>query len=211
MRRLLAHEQGLHANRVHRFDASILELDATARGVRVLPSLPSELVRRLLLWRTNPILRGCATGRGGATERPFFHADAQDVTPTIEEFRHAISLPSPVEEAMSFFDANTELYVGKWTIMSVAEMRRMREAYEADSQALVTPFAHRYVGMGHVEVLAWNPHDRVVFKYSDGGSNAYDRRDNYHRVLTLSVDDIRALSVNLCDAMCSNPEPPTCC
>lgn len=102
---------------------------------------------------------------------------------------------------MSFFDASTELYVGEWTIMSIAEMRRLREAYEADLQTLVTPFAHRYMGLGHVEVLAWNPEDRVVFRYQDGGSNGYDRQYNYSRVIKFSAADTQALSVPLHDAM----------
>jgi hypothetical protein len=39
--------------------------------------------------------------------------------------------------------------------------------------------AYAYAGLGHVHVIGYNPSTRKYFQRMDGGSNGYDRQENY--------------------------------
>jgi hypothetical protein len=39
--------------------------------------------------------------------------------------------------------------------------------------------AYSYAGLGHVNVLAYHPESKKYFTRMDGGSNGYDREENY--------------------------------
>ena len=156
-------------------------------------TLPPDLSGRILAWNTNPILQRCTTGDGGGTQRPFFARNTHDDSKPTFEPRHAHNVPLPpsVQEAMAYFDEDTELYIDDWTIMSVTEMRRIRQEYVARGQNLVQPFAHTYMGMGHVRVLSYDPVHHVAFAYMDGGSSGYDRQDNFEAVCAFDEGAVR--------------------
>ena len=43
--------------------------------------------------------------------------------------------------------------------------------------------AFRYLGMGHIEVISCDLNSHLLFKRYDGGSNGYDREDNYNKLI----------------------------
>ena len=159
----------------------------------LLESLPEPIHTNILLWQKNPILATCSVGDGGATQRPFFTAAHDRTTwPSFERYTHeGIDLPAQVAEALSFFPADRELYLPSgWTIMSVEEMRRLGALYVEHGQSMVQPFAHLYLGMGHIKVFACRPQTLQTFVYRDGGSNGYDRDDNFLQVVGYNANDI---------------------
>lgn len=172
-------------------------------------SLPDDLQRDILLWGNNPILAVCSVGDGGATHRPFYAASHDSTTvPSFERYVHErIVLPHEVQEALSFFPADRELYLpSDWTIMSIDEMRRLATLYAQNGQLRVQPFALRYEGMGHISVFACDPQTMQTFVYPDGGSNGYDRQDNFIRVIAFQDADIAARKADLSNLWASTFE-----
>ena len=43
----------------------------------------------------------------------------------------------------------------------------------------VVDFAIRYIGMGHIVACSYDPSDGKIFFRRDGGSNGYERADNW--------------------------------
>ena len=161
--------------------------------------IPDVLKSKVLRFASHPILSVCKVGEGGATQRPFFHPiEDENVTPHFEEEQtHNVPLPKLIEETMVYFDSTVELYLKHWTIMSIDEMKRLKQGYEENGQNLVQPFAFQYHGMGHVKVMAYDPVHDVTFTYMDGGSNGYDRHDNYVRVVNFTKEDIASFQIDV--------------
>ena len=76
-----------------------------------------------------------------------------------------------------------EAYINEWTILSLDEAREQYEDYCDHNQFNVFNIAYRYRGMGHVEVLSCNLYNHLLFLRYDGGSNEYERVDNYNDIL----------------------------
>lgn len=143
----------------------------------------------------NPILLHGRIGVGGSSARPFFvQVDAVE-----KRFRdvpsahaHMPPLPDDVRDAIAFVGPDDELYVGTWTFLSPNAIReRHREVGRND----VVPFAHQYMGLGHVRCLGYFTTEKIVFTYADGGSNGYDRAHNLTRLQQMSPSQMREASV----------------
>ena len=65
-------------------------------------------------------------------------------------------------------------------VLSLDEAREQYEDYCDHNQFNVFNIAYRYRGMGHVEVLSCNLYNHLLFLRYDGGSNGYERADNYN-------------------------------
>ena len=76
-----------------------------------------------------------------------------------------------------------EIYFNEWTIMSVSESLKKYEKYCSEGQKDVFDIAHRYMGLGHIEVLACDLSTHHLYTRPDGGSNGYDREFNHDNMI----------------------------
>ena len=88
---------------------------------------------------------------------------------------------------------NKEIYLGEWTMMSVKTCLNYYKAKCKDGQKDVFDFAFRYEGMGHIEVLSCDLKTHLLFTRYDGGSNGYEREDNYKNVIKTNTDDYKKI------------------
>ena len=76
-----------------------------------------------------------------------------------------------------------EFYIRDWIFLSLDEAMEKFNAKVEDGQKNVFDIAFRYLGMGHIEVVSCDLESHLLFKRRDGGSNGYDRNDNYKKVI----------------------------
>ena len=76
-----------------------------------------------------------------------------------------------------------EIYFHEWTIMSVTESLKKFEHYCSEGQTEVFDIAYRYMGLGHIEVLACDLSTHRLYTRPDGGSNGYDRDINHENMI----------------------------
>lgn len=80
-------------------------------------------------------------------------------------------------------DENKEIYLGVWTIMSIKKSLEIYKDYCNNGQKNVYDVAFRYLGMGHIQVISCDLNSHLLFKRYDGGSNGYDRENNYNSLI----------------------------
>jgi len=71
----------------------------------------------------------------------------------------------------------------EWTIMSLTKALEIYEAYEKEDQTRVFDFAYRYMGMGHIEILACDTRTHNLFYHPGGGSSGWDREHNFNKTV----------------------------
>ena len=82
-----------------------------------------------------------------------------------------------------------ELYLGEWTIMSaVNAIKRYEELCELGRRDIFD-IGYKYMGMGHITVLACDLNDHLLFYRPDGGSNGYDRENNLNNLIKYGATD----------------------
>lgn len=77
----------------------------------------------------------------------------------------------------------TEIYIGEWTVMNIERALEIYEEYKKNGRTNVYDFGFRYMGMGHIEIVSCNLDDYSIFFHPGGGSNGYDREDNFKRIV----------------------------
>lgn len=82
-----------------------------------------------------------------------------------------------------FGNPNKEIYLGKWVIYSLIEAIEHYEDYCTNNQTNIFNIGYKYEGMGHVTVISCDLKTHLLFYRNDGGSNGYDRLDNYNKVI----------------------------
>ena len=80
-------------------------------------------------------------------------------------------------------DGEKEIYIGEWTIMSLKQCTERYKDFCENGQHNVFDIGYRYLGMGHIEVISCDLNTHLLFYRPDGGSNGYDRYDNYQNVI----------------------------
>ena len=99
-------------------------------------------------------------------------------------------LPIFPEALKSFFvdkPYSCEIYINEWTIMSMQNMIERFESVSTDG-ILALDIAFRYSGLGYIKVLFYDPINQCYFIRWDGGSNGYDREDNYNKLKQYKYD-----------------------
>ena len=76
-----------------------------------------------------------------------------------------------------------EIYLGEWVIFSLKQSLEIYEDYCNNNQRNVFDIAFRYRGMGRIEALSCDLNTHLLFLREDGGSNGYERFDNYNKVI----------------------------
>tara|TARA_B100001093_G_scaffold520232_1_gene613825 strand:- start:20 stop:520 length:501 start_codon:yes stop_codon:yes gene_type:complete len=90
-------------------------------------------------------------------------------------------------------DANKEVYIGEWTIMSLKQCMERYKYYCDNDQYNVFDIGFRYMGMGHIEVISCDLKTHLLFKRPDGGSNGYDREYNLNNIIKNGPDSYEKL------------------
>lgn len=76
-----------------------------------------------------------------------------------------------------------EVYLGEWTIMTIKRALKIYDEYKKNGQEIVFDFGFRYMGMGHIEIVSCNLEDYTIFFHPGGGSNGYDRENNFQDIV----------------------------
>ena len=127
----------------------------------------------------------------GAMDHPFFAAgEAKLVLPVVEARPANDALPPCLREIYRRYSSDTEFAHGPVVFLSEAEILERKAAHEAAGQSRMVDLAVKYVGMGHVEVLSYDPVTETFYPGLDGGSNGFDRANNHRRRLARDVDAI---------------------
>lgn len=148
-------------------------------------SKEEEIANRLIDFLKNGKL---ATHNYRSTEMPFFAQDLDSNNFTNNIVNNIDSLPEGLNRNMKIFYKliscpGKEFYIGEWTFLSLDEAMEKFNQKVKDGQNNVFDIAYTYLGMGHVEVVACDLESHLLFKRRDGGSNGYDRVDNYKNVI----------------------------
>ena len=88
-----------------------------------------------------------------------------------------------------------EYYYKDWVLMSLENIENRINIYRKDGQTRVVDFAHKYYGMGHCIVAAFDIEDKKIFYRRDGGSNGYERLANYRQIVEYIPKDEHKLEV----------------
>ena len=85
-----------------------------------------------------------------------------------------------------------ELYIGNWTFFPINKINERQQIYEEDSIKNIIDIAFTYMGMGHINVAFYDTIlKKILFRW-DGGSNGYDRVDNYNKIKLYDSSKIKS-------------------
>jgi len=79
--------------------------------------------------------------------------------------------------------------IGEWTLYSLKQtIERLLSLRQEHSTITWTDLGHRYMGLGHIEVLRMDISTGELFIQHDGGSNGYDRMAYWEQYKNQKID-----------------------
>ena len=72
--------------------------------------------------------------------------------------------------------------------MSLKQCMERYNEFCKEGQKDVFDIGYRYMGLGHIEMISCDLKTHLLFYRPDGGSNGYDRYDNYQNILKNGPD-----------------------
>jgi hypothetical protein len=101
-----------------------------------------------------------------------------------------LKLPKNIEDFFINNNAyNCEIYLNNYTFLSMKKIIELYDFYKNDNITNIIDLGFIYEGMGWIQVIYYNTKFNKLFFRSDGGSNNYDREDNYNLMKKLSLID----------------------
>ena len=101
---------------------------------------------------------------------------------------------------------NRDLDINGITFFSFKGLVERFELLQSRGQKNLIDLGTKYLGLGHIAVLTLNRINNKVFFRCDGGSNSYDRANNFNKAITLDVNTIPDYKqVNLLELL-KNPD-----
>ena len=101
-----------------------------------------------------------------------------------------------------------ELYCNLITLFSINKILEMQEQYNKDNINNIVDIGFKYEGMGWVKVIYYHKNFDKLFIRQDGGSNGYDRLENYNNLKKISnykiIDEMKNSSCNFIDLFSDN-------
>ena len=146
-------------------------------------SLPLEIEERI---KDFVFLKDIRVGADGSHKRPFFSTNETRTSPSYDAYEHDVCLPPELKFMYSAYDSNHEFYIQDWTCLSVRDICVFIKELKTHGQEFVIPFSRRYIGMGHVIMAAYHPRDKYIFTFRYGGSNGYDRKENFEKLCCMT-------------------------
>ena len=124
-----------------------------------------------------------------STQIPFFLGDSNKKKFEINT-NNIISdkIPIGVNRNIKFIysllpDTSSEIYLHSWTFFSIDKALELYEEYCKNGQSKVFDIGYKYIGMGHIRVISCDLDTHLLFYRSDGGSNGYDRDNNFNYLI----------------------------
>jgi len=121
-----------------------------------------------------------------STKEPFYmKGDNNDY---VMNYKDLPQLPKSLNRHIKIFytlvgNPDVEVYIGDYTFMSLTKCLENYNEYCDNDQYSVFDIAYRYEGMGHITVISCDLNNHLLFERRGGGSNEYDREDNYKDLL----------------------------
>lgn len=127
-----------------------------------------------------------------STIEPFFMKRGNN--DYIMNYKDLPQLPESLNRHIKIFytllgNPDVEVYIGDYTFMSLIKCLENYNEYCLNQQTSVFDIAYRYEGMGHITVMSCDLNNHLLFERRDGGSNGYDREDNYNELLKYKTGD----------------------
>lgn len=137
------------------------------------------------------VLKRCKISRENhkSSDLPFFSRDFDPITFNINsKSLNNYNIPDSLNRNIKLIfellgDAEREIYIGEWTIMSLKQCIERYNDFCNNGQKDVFDIGYRYMGLGHIEVISCDLKSHLLFYRPDGGSNGYERCDNYQDIL----------------------------
>jgi hypothetical protein len=131
-----------------------------------------------------------------STNEPFFMNDYS--VDFKENYNEIPEIPKSLNRHIKLMyqiigNSKIEIYINEYTIMSLDKCLENYKHLCDNGQELVFDFGYRYLGMGHIEMISCDLSNHLLFKRNDGGSNGYDREDNYQKLLKYNSGDKKFL------------------
>ena len=121
-----------------------------------------------------------------------------DINLELLEKLNNIKVPKDIQDFLINNNAiDKELYIHNWTIFPINKIiERQYNILNKDSIKNIIDIAFTYMGMGHINVAFYNTQlKKILFRW-DGGSNCYDRIDNYNKLKLYDLSKIKEGSWN---------------
>lgn len=141
------------------------------------------------IYKINKFLENMKISNEGynSMEMNFFSKDSSQKLFEVD-FKEIKTLPEGINcNVKSIYEIlgnmDTEIYIGEWTIMTIRKALEIYEAYKKSGRKNVFDFGFRYMGLGHIEVVSCDLDDFKIFFHPAGGSNGYDREDNFNDIV----------------------------
>lgn len=125
-----------------------------------------------------------------SADQPFFMHDTQDVNymsicneNELSTYFDKLNFNQEIKDFFSSFKTiDHEFYIKSWTIFSLKSiLERYNNCYKIDKITIID-IGFKYQGMGHIKIIFYDPTLNKLFYRLDGGSNNYDRQDNYNKI-----------------------------
>ena len=118
----------------------------------------------------------------------------------INDFK-LLNVPKDIEDFLINNNAyRCEIYINNYTFLSIKKILELYDFYKKDNITNIVDLAYIYMGMGWIKVIYYNSKFNKLFFREDGGSNNYDRKDNYDNIKKKSkiknIEDINDISYN---------------
>ena len=118
--------------------------------------------------------------------------DLEQVNIILDDIKNKIAqrgnmkMPEEFEEICKLIgNVDVECNFKCWIFMSLKQIQKRLDLYLKEGQKFIVDFAMRYIGMGHILIVAFDPRDGKIFYRVDGGSNGWERQGNWETVLAL--------------------------
>lgn len=87
-----------------------------------------------------------------------------------------------------------EIYIKEWTFFSIEKILSLDEMYKLSNINNIVDLGYIYHGMGWVVVAFYYILDKKIYFRMDGGSNGWDRMENFNRLK--NIDQILEMNKN---------------
>jgi len=124
-----------------------------------------------------------------STQQPFFNSSSDKTSlnfvnsdkreiPNIHE-----KLNRNIKEIYKYTQSDSqEIYINEWTFMSINEITERYNSIKNQRNDIID-IAFKYHGLGWVLVLSCDLNNSLLFERLDGGSNGFDREENFLKLI----------------------------
>ena len=155
----------------------------------MLASLPGDLLEHVMLLASDEWFDLLVPRRAGSTDNAFFYSNEETHRiPTAETRYVKVPLPAELKVVYQHYPDDTEFSApGGWVFLSEREVATRRDAMVQEGQTRLVDIGFAYAGMGHVNVVSYDPQTEGVLTSIDGGANGWDREENHKRRVRMTA------------------------